>query len=64
MLVVVAFFVALGFGLVAPALPLFAREFGVGKAAAAAVISTFAFLRIATAFPAGRLINRDRKSVV
>jgi hypothetical protein len=26
----VAFMVALGFGLVAPALPLFAREFGVG----------------------------------
>ena len=57
-LVVVAFFVALGFGLVAPALPLFARQFGVGKAAAAAVISTFAFLRIAFAFPAGRLIDR------
>jgi MFS family permease len=57
-LVVVAFFVALGFGIVAPALPLFARSFGVGTAAAAAVISAFAFLRIAWAFPAGRLIDR------
>jgi MFS transporter, DHA1 family, multidrug resistance protein len=56
-LVVVAFFVALGFGIVAPALPLFARGFGVGKAAAGAVISTFAFLRIAFAFPAGKLID-------
>jgi MFS family permease len=56
-LVVVAFFVALGFGIVAPALPVFARDFGVGKAAAAAVISAFAFLRIAFAFPAGRLID-------
>jgi DHA1 family multidrug resistance protein-like MFS transporter len=55
--VVVAFFVALGFGIVAPALPLYARSFGVGKAAAAAVISMFAFLRIAFAFPAGRLID-------
>ena len=54
---VVAFFVALGFGIVAPALPLYARSFGVGKAAAAAVISMFAFLRIAFAFPAGRLID-------
>ncbi|MDQ1696166.1 MAG: transporter, family, multidrug resistance protein [Frankiaceae bacterium] len=57
-LVVVAFFVALGFGIVAPALPLFARQFGVGTAASAAVISVFAFLRIAFAFPAGRLIDR------
>jgi MFS transporter, DHA1 family, multidrug resistance protein len=56
-LVVVAFFVALGFGIVAPALPVFARDFGVGTAAAAAVISAFAFLRIAFAFPAGRLID-------
>jgi MFS transporter, DHA1 family, multidrug resistance protein len=54
---VVAFFVALGYGIVAPALPLYARDFGVGKAAAAGVISAFAFLRIAFAFPAGRMID-------
>src|SRR5579875_1364162 len=54
----VAFAVALGFGIVAPALPVFARDFGVGRAAAAAVISTFALLRIAFALPAGRLVNR------
>jgi MFS family permease len=63
-LVVVAFFVALGFGIVAPALPLFARSFGVGKAAAAAVISAFAFLRIVGAFPAGRLIDRVGERLV
>src|SRR5205085_2724568 len=63
-LVVVAFFVALGYGLVAPALPRFARNFGVGKAAAAAVISAFAFLRIAFAFPAGRLIDRVGERLV
>ncbi len=57
-LVAVAFFVALGFGIVAPALPVFARDFGVGRAAAAAVISAFAFLRIAFALPAGRLVDR------
>ena len=43
----VAFMVALGFGLVAPALPLFAAEFGVGKAAAGAVVSAFALKRAA-----------------
>lgn len=56
-LVVVAFFVALGFGIVAPALPLFAKSFGVSTAAAAAVISAFALMRIVFAFPAGRLID-------
>jgi len=63
-LVAVAFFVALGFGIVAPALPVFARDFGVGRAAAGAVISTFAFLRIAFALPAGRLVDRLGERIV
>ncbi|HVS67596.1 MAG TPA: MFS transporter [Mycobacteriales bacterium] len=63
-LVAVAFFVALGFGLVAPALPVFARNFGVGKAAAGAVISVFAILRIAFAFPAGKLVDRLGERIV
>lgn len=63
-LVVVAFFVALGYGLVAPALPRFARDFGVGRAEAAAVISTFALLRILFAFPTGRLIDRLGERIV
>ena len=49
--------VALGFGLVAPALPLFAREFGVGKAAAGAVVSAFALMRLVMAPFVGRLVN-------
>jgi DHA1 family multidrug resistance protein-like MFS transporter len=56
-LVGVAFMVALGFGLVAPALPLFAREFGVGKAAAGAVVSAFAVMRLLMAPFVGRLVN-------
>jgi MFS family permease len=56
-LVGVAFMVALGFGLVAPALPLFARQFGVGKAAAGAVVSAFALMRLAGAPFVGRLVN-------
>lgn len=55
---VVAFFVAIGFGIVAPAIPLYATgDFHVGKTAAAAVISAFALMRIAFAFPAGKLID-------
>jgi MFS family permease len=53
----VAFMVALGFGLVAPALPLFASEFGVGKAAAGAVVSVFALMRLLVAPFVGRLVN-------
>ena len=54
----VAFSVAVGFGIVAPAIPLFASKFGVGKAAAAAVISAFAFMRFVSALGAGRLVDR------
>jgi MFS transporter, DHA1 family, multidrug resistance protein len=57
-LVVVAFCVALGFGIVSPALPVFARDFGVGRAAAGAVISAFAVMRIGFALPAGKLVDR------
>src|SRR3954471_20030342 len=49
--------VALGFGRVARALPLFAREFGVGRAAAGAVVSAFALMRLVMAPFVGRLVN-------
>ena len=54
----VAFAVAVGFGIVAPAIPVFAREFGVGRTAAGAVISVFALLRFVSAFGGGRLVDR------
>jgi MFS transporter, DHA1 family, multidrug resistance protein len=56
-LVGVAFMVALGFGLVLPAIPLFARQFGVGKTAAGAVISAFALTRLVAAPFVGRIVN-------
>ena len=49
---------ALGYGIVAPVIPQFARQFGVSTAAAAGVISAFALMRIAGALPAGRLVDR------
>ncbi len=57
-LATVAFTVALGFGIVAPVIPAFARQFGVSVAAAASVISVFALMRVAGALPAGRLVDR------
>ncbi|GAC1323579.1 MAG: MFS transporter [Mycobacteriales bacterium] len=57
-LVAVAFAVAVGFGIVAPAIPLFARHFGVGRTAAGAVISIFAAMRLVSAFGAGKLVDR------
>jgi MFS family permease len=57
-LAAVAFAVALGFGIVAPVIPLFAREFGVGNAAAGAVVSAFALMRLTSALAGGRLVDR------
>ena len=57
-LTAVAFTVALGFGIVAPAIPAFARQFGVNVAFAASVISVFALMRVIGALPAGRLVDR------
>jgi MFS family permease len=56
-LTAVAFSVALGFGILAPAIPLFAKEFGVSNFAAGAVISVFALVRFASAPVAGRFVN-------
>jgi MFS family permease len=63
-LTAVAFAVAVGFGVVAPAIPVFARDFGVGRAAAGAVISAFAFMRLVSALASGRLVNRVGERVV
>ena len=41
-----SFCVALGFGIVGPAIPIFANEFGVTVFWASAVVSVFAFMRL------------------
>ena len=53
-----AFVIAIGYGLVAPALPTFARSFDVGVTAASAVISAFALFRLVFAPVSGRLVSR------
>ena len=51
-MLVAAFLIAIGFGLVAPVLPQFATTFDVGATAAAVIVSIFAFMRLVFA-PAG-----------
>jgi MFS family permease len=63
-LAAVAFAVAVGFGVVAPAIPVFARAFGVGETAAGAVISAFAFARLVFALSSGRLVDRFGERVI
>ncbi|MBJ8343538.1 MFS transporter [Antrihabitans sp. YC2-6] len=58
-LVSASFVIALGFGIVAPALPQFALTFGVGETAATAVISAFALMRLLFAPASGRLVQRS-----
>ena len=57
-LIVASFLIALGYGLVAPVLPGFARSFDVGALAATFVVSAFALSRLAFAPASGRLISR------
>ncbi|AHD20469.1 MFS transporter permease [Rhodococcus pyridinivorans SB3094] len=57
-LVVASFVIALGFGLVAPALPQFARSFEVGVTAATVVVSSFAAMRLLFAPASGSLVQK------
>jgi MFS family permease len=57
-LVAAAFVIAIGFGLVAPVLPAYARSFDVGVAAASVVVSAFAFFRLLFAPVGGALVSR------
>ncbi|UZX03724.1 MFS transporter [Arthrobacter sp. CDRTa11] len=57
-MLVAAFLIALGFGLVAPVLPQFATTFDVGATAAAVIVSIFAMMRLVFAPAGGALIGR------
>ena len=61
---VIAFFVAIGFGILAPALPIFAKTFGVTALQASAVISVFALMRFVFAPIAGILVDRLGERIV
>ena len=57
-LMLVVFVIMLGFGIVAPILPLFARSFGVSYGSAGLLISAFAFTRLAFDLVAGPIVDR------
>ncbi|UTT65877.1 MFS transporter [Janibacter sp. CX7] len=57
-LVVAAFVIAVGFGLISPVLPQFARSFDVGVTAASVIVSAFAFFRLLFAPAGGSLVAR------
>jgi MFS family permease len=52
-----SFFVAVGFGVIGPAIPLLAAHFGVGAALAGLAISAFAAFRFLSAMGGGRLVR-------
>ena len=56
-LVFASFFVAVGFGIIAPTIPLFAKSFGVNNAQVGSILSAFAFARFASGLVAGKLVD-------
>lgn len=60
----ISFCVAVGFGVVVPVLPVFARSFGVDNFAVGAVISAFAVMRLATSPLCGPMVVRFSERAV
>jgi len=54
---VIAFFVMVGFGVVVPVLPVYARSFGVGYVEVGAIVSAFALMRFVSSPFVGKLID-------
>ena len=63
-LAAIAFCVALGFGILIPAIPVFARSFDVSALEASAVVSVFALVRFISSPVAGVLVNRAGERAV
>ncbi len=57
-LVGASFFVAVGFGIVVPAIPLFTKSFGVNNSAVGLIVSTFAIARFSSGLISGRLVDK------
>ncbi|CAN2219969.1 AraJ Arabinose efflux permease [Candidatus Nanopelagicaceae bacterium] len=53
-----SFFVAIGFGIVMPAIPVFAKSFGVSNAAIGLMVSAFAITRFSSGLISGSLVDR------
>lgn len=55
---IISFFVSIGFGIIGPAIPLLAKQFGVGAFMAGLAISAFAAFRLLSALGCGALVGR------
>ena len=55
---VAGFIVAVGFGVIVPAMPLFAKSFGVSNSAVGLIVSMFAIARFATGMFSGKFVDR------
>ena len=60
----IAFCVAVGFGVLVPVLPVFARTFGVGNFEVGAVISAFALMRLVSSPFCGRMIDAVGERII
>jgi MFS family permease len=56
--VAASFFVAVGFGIVMPAIPVFAKSFGVNNAAIGLMVSAFAITRFCSGLISGTLVDK------
>ena len=54
----VSFLVAIGFGLIIPAIPIFAASFGVNKTAIGLIVSAFAIMRFSSGLISGKLVDK------
>jgi MFS family permease len=57
-LILASFFVAIGYGIVMPAIPVFAKTFGVTNAAIGLIVSAFAVTRFTSGLVSGALTDR------
>ena len=63
-LVFASFFVAVGFGIIAPTIPFFAKSFGVNNAQVGLIISSFALARFASGLFSGKLVDKFGERIV
>jgi MFS family permease len=59
-----AFFVAVGYGIIVPAMPVFAKSFGVSNSAVGLIVSMFAVARFSTGMFSGRFVDKFGERVV
>ncbi len=60
----ISFLVAVGFGLIIPAIPVFAKSFGVSNTLVGLIISSFAVMRFTSGLIAGKLVDRFGERLV